>query len=393
MDAAGLDLEALSAVPAAFYLALLVLVAWGGLLALRGDFWRADQRVIEGEFQPDRWPAVSVVIPARNEGDVIVQSLSSVAAQQYDGNLSIFLVDDRSDDDTASLARQISCVTVIDGRDAPAGWTGKMWAVSQGVVAAEAASVPAEYIWLTDADIAHHPGELASLVAMSEHGGLDLNSLMVRLRVERLWDVLLIPAFVFFFQKLYPFPWVNDSARKTAAAAGGSMLVRQSALARIGGISSIAGELIDDCALAQRIKSTGGRIRLSLATETASIRPYGSLGEIWRMVARTAFHQLNYSALALAGTLAAMVFLYLLPPVLTIAGLVLWETPTAVAAFAAWFTMGWAFAPTLYRYGLSPYYGFTLPVAGFLYALMTLDSARRHWQGRGGEWKGRTHRP
>jgi hopene-associated glycosyltransferase HpnB len=393
MDAAGIDLEALSGVPVVFYLAVSVLAAWGGLLALRGDFWRADQRLIEGELEPERWPAVAVVIPARNEGDVIAQSLSSVAAQHYDGDLSIFLVDDRSEDDTALLARQVSGVTVVDGSEAPAGWTGKMWAVSQGVAAAEAANVPAEYIWLTDADIAHHPGELASLVAMSEDSGLDLNSLMVRLRVERLWDALLIPAFVFFFQKLYPFPWVNDPARKTAAAAGGSMLVRRSALARIGGIGAIAGELIDDCALAQRIKSTGGGIRLSLATETSSIRAYGSLGEIWRMVARTAFHQLNYSGLALVGTLAAMVFLYLLPPVLTITGLVLWEMPTAVAGFAAWFTMGWAFAPTLYRYGLSPWYGFTLPVAGLLYSLMTLDSARRHWQGRGGEWKGRTHRP
>lgn len=389
----SVDVGALSKVPVVFYLAVLVLAAWGGLLALRGDFWRADQRLIEGELLPERWPAVAVVIPARNEADVIAQSLSSVAAQQYDGDIRIFLVDDRSGDDTASLARQVAGVTVVDGSDAPAGWTGKMWAVSQGVAAAEAANVPAEYIWLTDADISHHPGELASLVAMSEDGGLDLNSLMVRLRIERVWDVLLIPAFVFFFQKLYPFPWVNDPARKTAAAAGGSMLVRRSALARIGGVRAIAGELIDDCALAQRIKSTGGRIRLSLATETSSIRAYGSLGEIWRMVTRTAFHQLNYSALALVATLAAMVFLYLLPPVLTIAGLVLWEIPAAVAAFAAWFAMGWAFAPTLYRYGLNPWYGFTLPVAGLLYTLMTLDSARRHWQGRGGEWKGRTHRP
>jgi len=268
-----------------------------------------------------------------------------------------------------------------------------MWAISQGIAAMETAQIMAEYVWLTDADIAHHPGELASLVAGSEHGGLDLNSLMVRLRIERLWDVLLIPAFVFFFQKLYPFPWVNDPARKTAAAAGGSMLVHRPALARTGGISSIAGELIDDCALAQRIKSSGGRIRLSLATETHSIRAYGSVGEIWCMVARTAFHQLNYSVPALAVTIAAMVFLYLLPPVLTIVGLMMGEMPAAAAAVAAWFAMGWAFAPTLYRYGVSPYYGFTLPLAGFLYTLMTLDSARRHWQGRGGEWKGRTHRP
>lgn len=391
MDAAELD--ALAAVPLAFYLALAVLAAWGALMALRGDFWRADQRLIEGDLQPERWPAVVVIVPARNEADVIAQSLSSLTAQDYGGDISIFLVDDRSEDDTAALAHGIAGVTVVRGSDAPDGWTGKMWAVSQGVDAMEAADIQAEYVWLTDADIAHHPGELASLVAGSEHGGLDLNSLMVRLRIERLWDMLLIPAFVFFFQKLYPFPWVNDPARKTAAAAGGSMLVRRSALARIGGIAAIAGELIDDCALAERIKSSGGRIRLSLATETHSIRSYRSVGEIWRMVARTAFHQLNYSIPALAGTIAAMAFLYLAPPVLAVVGLVMGEMPTATAACGAWFAMGWAFAPTLYRYGVSPYYGFTLPLAGFLYTLMTLDSARRHWQGRGGEWKGRTHRP
>lgn len=388
-----MNLDALAVVPLAFYLSLAVLTAWGALMALRGDFWWADQRLIEGDLQPERWPAVAVIVPARNEADVVAQSLSSLTAQDYEGDISVVLVDDRSEDDTAAQACGVPGVTVVHGSDAPDGWTGKMWAVAQGVDAMEAADIQAEYVWLTDADIAHHPGELASLVAGSEHGGLDLNSVMVRLRVERLWDVLLIPAFVFFFQKLYPFPWVNDPARKTAAAAGGSMLVRRSALTRIGGIAAIAGELIDDCALAQRVKSTGGRIRLSLATETHSIRAYRSVGEIWRMVARTAFHQLGYSAPALAGTVAGMVFLYLLPPVLAVVGLIMLEIPTVFAAFAAWFAMGWAFAPTLYRYGLSPYYAFTLPLAGLLYTLMTLDSARRHWQGRGGEWKGRTHRP
>jgi hopene-associated glycosyltransferase HpnB len=376
-----------------FYLAILVLAAWGALLTLRGDFWRADQRLVEGEFQPDLWPTVAVVVPARNEADVIEESLLSIAAQRYEGTVRIFLVDDRSDDDTARLARKVPGVTVIGGSDAPPGWTGKMWAVSQGMAIVEETNITPEYVWLTDADIAHHPGELASLVAGSEHAGLDLNSLMVRLRIESLWDVLLIPAFVFFFQKLYPFPWVNDPARKTAAAAGGSMLVRQSALARIGGIEAIADELIDDCALAQRIKSSGGGIRLSLATDTRSIRAYGSLGETWRMVARTAFHQLNYSAVALLGTLIGMAFLYLGPPVIMVWSAFAGEWPAMAAAFAAWFTMGWAFAPTIYRYGLSPWYGFTLPFAGLLYTLMTVDSARRHWMGKGGAWKGRTHRP
>ena len=381
------------AAPVLFYIAILVLAAWGALMALRGDFWRADQRLVEGEFQPDRWPTIAVVVPARNEADVIEEALSSITAQDYEGDIRVFLVDDRSDDDTAQLARRISGVTVVSGRDAPPGWTGKLWTVSQGLAAAEEAGIQAEYVWLTDADIAHHPGELASLVAGGEHAGLDLNSLMVRLRIERMWDVLLIPAFVFFFQKLYPFPWVNDPARKTAAAAGGSMLVRKSALARIGGIEAISSELIDDCALAQRIKSSGGRIRLALATETRSIRAYGTLGETWRMVARTAFHQLNYSVIALLGTVIGMLFLYLSPPVWVVWALVVGELPAAVAAAAAWFAMGWAYAPTIYRYGLSPWYGLTLPIAGLLYTLMTLDSARRHWQGKGGAWKGRTYRP
>ena len=388
-----MTVDAALAAPVLFYMAILVLAAWGGLMALRGDFWRADQRLVEGEFQPDRWPTITVVVPARNEADVIEEALSSIVAQHYEGDLRVFLVDDRSDDETARLARQIPGITVIRGSDAPSGWTGKLWAVSQGLVAAEEAGVPAEYVWLTDADIAHHPGELASLVAGSEHAGLDLNSLMVRLRIERLWDVLLIPAFVFFFQKLYPFPWVNDPARKTAAAAGGSMLVRKSALARIGGIMAISSELIDDCALAQRIKSSGGRVRLALATETRSIRAYGTLADIWRMVARTAFHQLSYSMIALLGTVIGMIFLYLSPPVMVVWALVAGELPAAVAASAAWFAMGWAFAPTLSRYGLGPWYCITLPLAGLLYTLMTLDSARLYWLGKGGDWKGRTYRP
>lgn len=384
--------DALTA-PALFYIGILVLAAWGALMALRGDFWRTDQRLVEGGFEPDRWPRIAVVVPARNEADVVEEALSSITAQHYEGDVRVFLVDDRSDDDTAQLARRIQGVTVVSGSDAPPGWTGKLWAVAQGLAAAEVAGVQAEYVWLTDADIQHHPGELASLVAESEDAGLDLNSLMVRLRIERMWDVLLIPAFVFFFQKLYPFRWVNDPARKTAAAAGGSMLVRKSALERIGGIEAISGELIDDCALAQRIKSSGGRIRLALATETRSIRAYGTLGETWRMVARTAFHQLDYSVIALLGTVIGMLFLYLSPPVLVVWALVAGELPAAVAAAAAWFAMGWAYAPTIYRYGLSPWYGFALPVAGLLYTLMTLDSARRHWQGQGGAWKGRTYRP
>ena len=216
---------------------------------------------------------------------------------------------------------------------------------------------------------------------------------MVRLRLETFWDRLLIPAFVFFFQKLYPFRWVGDADRRTAAAAGGSMLVRSAALQRIGGIEAIRGELIDDCALAARIKGSGGRIDLSLAVHTASLRAYATFGGIWRMVARSAFHQLRYSALLLAGTVLGMTLLYLVPPAAVVTLSLHGDWAAAAAGLLAWGLMGWAEAPTLYRYGLSPYRGFALPLVAALYVAMTVDSARRHWAGIGGHWKGRAHRP
>lgn len=224
-----------------------------------------------------------------------------------------------------------------------------MWVVARGVDHARATWPDDDYVWLTDADIEHHPGELSTLIAQSESRDLDLNSAMVLLRVESLWDRLLIPAFVFFFQKLYPFPWVNDPTRKTAAAAGGSMLVRSGALRRIGGIEAIGGELIDDCALAAKIKGSGGAIRLALATGTRGLRPYDMLGDIWSMVARTAFHQLGYSLLYMTGTVVGMIALYFGRPVVMAVAAAQGEWPSAAGAFAAWLAMSWAYAPTLYR--------------------------------------------
>ncbi|MGB0630416.1 MAG: glycosyltransferase [Alphaproteobacteria bacterium] len=378
--------------PVLFSLSFALLAAWGALLAFRGDFWRADQRLEEGSLEPETFPAVTAVVPARNEADVIGAALSSLQAQDYQGDFHICVVDDGSEDGTADAVRRAGIEDLLTGRDRPDGWTGKMWAVSQGVDHAREKWLGDRYIWLTDADIAHHPGELSTLIAQSENRNLDLNSAMVRLRMESFWDRLLIPAFVFFFQKLYPFPWVNDPDRSTAAAAGGSMLVNAGALKRIGGIGTIAGELIDDCALAAAIKRSGGAIRLALATETRSLRAYETVWDIWSMVARTAFHQLKYSALYLVGTVLGMAVLYLGPPVLTAVAAAQGEWPAAAGAFAAWFAMSWAYAPTLYRYGLNPWYGFALPVSALLYVLMTVDSARRHWAGRGGEWKGRAHR-
>ena len=383
--------SALNDLPILFSVSFALLAAWGALLAWRGDFWRADQRLVEGSLEPETTPSVSVVIPARNEADLIAAALASLTAQNYEGDIHICVVDDDSDDDTAEKVRRTGGAELIPAKRRPAGWTGKMWAVAQGVDHAQATWPDDDYIWLTDADIEHHPGELSTLMAQSESRGLDLNSAMVLLRMDSLWDRLLIPVFVFFFQKLYPFPWVNDPARKTAAAAGGSMLVRSAALRRIGGIQAIAGELIDDCALAAKIKGSGGAIRLALATETRSLRPYDTLWDIWAMVARTAFHQLNYSALYLAGTVVGMMALYFGPPAVTVIAVAQGEWPSVAAAFAAWFAMSWAYAPTLYRYGLNPWYGFALPFSAAMYVLMTVDSARRHWAGRSGEWKGRTH--
>lgn len=376
-----------------FWVSLASLSGWLWLLACRGGFWRADQLMTDGVESPSGslsvLPSVAVVVPARNEADVIGAAVGSIRAQDYPGAIAIFVVDDGSSDGTAAAVPQAAGVRIVKGAERPAGWTGKLWAVEQGLAAAP----PADFVWLTDADIAHSPGELSMLVARAEAERLDLVSLMVRLRLETFWDRLLVPAFVFFFQKLYPFRRVNDAADRTAAAAGGSMLVRASALERIGGISAIRNELIDDCALAARIKGSGGRIHLALAATTASLRAYGSLGEIWRMVARSAFHQLRYSPWRLAGTVLGMAFFYLVPPLAVIGWPVHGNIAAAWLGAAAWTAMAWAEAPTLYRYGLSPWRGFALPLAGLLYTLMTVDSARRHWAGRGGEWKGRAHAP
>ncbi|MEX2453445.1 MAG: glycosyltransferase [Rhodospirillaceae bacterium] len=376
-------------------LAAASLFGWCWLMACRSAFWRADQRM-GGEHSGDlagvrdrTGPTVSIVVPARDEADVIARAVRSLLDQDYGAIAGIAVVDDQSTDGTAGAVPDDPRVRVLQGCPHPVGWTGKLWAVAQGI----AAMPPADFVWLTDADIAHSPSELSALVAKAEDEELDLVSLMVKLRLETPWDRLLIPAFVFFFQKLYPFRRVNDPADRTAAAAGGSMLVRSTALARIGGIEAIRNELIDDCALATAIKGTGGRIHIALAETTHSLRAYGSLGAIWSMVARSAFHQLRYSPLLLAGTGAAMALLYLVPPVILLSLPLHGSYATAACAALSWIAMACAEAPTLYRYGLSPWRGFALPAAGLLYTLMTLDSARRHWAGHGGEWKGRAHAP
>ena len=378
-------------------LSLLALGAWLGQLALRGGFWRADQRLAPAPPALARWPAVVAVIPARDEAPVIGRAVASLLGQDYPGRLTLVLVDDHSEDGTAEQASRAAVelgaenrLAILSGAPLPAGWTGKLWAVEQGVRRAAALGDP-PYLLLSDADVVHDPGSLRRLVAKAEDEALDLVSLMVLLHCRTWWERLLIPAFVFFFQMLYPFPLVNDVRSRVAAAAGGCMLVRREALARTGGVGAIRGAIIDDCALARRIKRQGGRIWLGLSETVSSVRPYGCVHEIWRMVARSAYTQLRYSPLLLAGTVLGMTLLFLAPPAIIVVGAVV-DAPISVGlAHMAWALMAAAYWPTLQLYGRPTMAALLLPVAAFLYTAMTVDSALRHWRGVGGAWKGRTY--
>jgi len=376
-------------------LAALSLAAWLYLVFAHGRFWYGDQRLGAGAPPPARWPGVVAVVPARNEADVIERSVGSLLDQDYAGPFRVVLADDESEDSTAGAAARAAAarprgerLVVERTKPRPPGWVGKMWAVETGVQRARAEAPDAEYLLLTDADVVHGPRNLARLVAKAEGEGLDLVSLMVMLRAETAWERLLVPAFVYFFQKLYPFPRVNDPRRRTAGAAGGCVLVRRAALERAGGIEALRGEIIDDCALGRALKR-GGPIWLGLSASERSIRAYGGLGGVWHMVARSAFTQLGHSWLLLAGTALALALLYLVPPALVLA-VPLGGSPAAGGlAAAAWIAMAASFGPTLALYGRSPWWGFALPLAGALYAAMTLDSARRHLRSQGAAWKGR----
>lgn len=340
------------------------------------------------------------VVPARNEADVIERTLSSLLAQDYPGPFAITIVDDGSDDGTGTIARATMAAararhdaSVVDGRPRPDGWTGKVWALAEGVAAVRAAGTTPAYWWFSDADVEHSPDTLSRLVATAEGDDRALVSQMVALHCESSWERLLIPAFVFFFRMLYPFAWVNDDRRATAAAAGGCVLLRDDALARIGGIERIKGELIDDCALASAVKRDGGGLWLGLATRSRSVRPYRSFETIWSMVSRTAYTQLRYSPLLLGGTVAGMLLLYYVPVAAAFAGVRRRRADLAIPGAIAWCVMSAAYVPTLRLYRVRRRNAFALPFAALLYTAMTVDSARRHRAGRGGAWKGRTFRP
>ncbi|NEP59577.1 MAG: glycosyltransferase [Symploca sp. SIO2G7] len=379
---------------------VLSLVIWLGLLGLRGQFWRANQRLEIKTSELELWPRVCAIIPARNEAQLLPITLRSLLSQDYPGSLSVILVDDHSTDGTAQVAQKVAQeakqpqqLQVISAQILPSGWTGKLWALEQGIRYAQQQTPPPDYFLLTDADIEHKSSNLRELITKGEAQQLDLVSLMVLLRCESFWEQLLIPAFVFFFQKLYPFPWVNTPTNSTAAAAGGCILIRRQALSRIGGLQVVRQALIDDCALAQAVKSStqSTAIWLGLTKFTRSLRPYPSLDSIWNMVARTAFYQLNYSPLWLMGTVLGMTLIYLVPPVAVIFGIFTGNWLIAIAGFSGWLLMAGAYLPTLQLYQCSPLLAFCLPAIAFLYNLMTLDSALRHWQGRGGSWKGRVY--
>lgn len=388
---------------------LATVVAWAWLVLLRGTFWRTDVRLPapgdtdgDGDGDGQMWPSVAVLVPARNEAGTLPETLPTLLAQEYPGDLAVLLVDDGSDDGTGRVARTIGAVepggdrlTVLSGTTLPPGWTGKLWALQTAV---EAVGNPApDFFLLTDADISHPPDSVSRLVAKARETEADLVSLMARLRLTSLLDRLLLPAFVFFFAKLYPFRWSNDPRHRIAAAAGGCVLVRRSALERAGGLASISGAVIDDCSLAAAIKGSGGRTWLGFSEDVLSVRVYGAISPVWSMVARTAYTQLGFSPAALAGTVAGMLLLYLAPPVAVwgaVALAAVGKAPEAAIVLgaggaAAWALMAGSFVPTLRLYKAAPVVAPALPVAGALFTVFTVASAWRHWSGRAGTWRGR----
>jgi len=368
--------------------AAVALVIWTYLVAGRGGFWCTGERDGGGPLPPV-WPDVIAVIPARNEADGVSETVGSLLRQDYPGSLSLILVDDESDDGTADVARlaaaamsRVDRLTIVPGAALPPGWTGKLWAIKQGVERAMTAAP--EFLLLTDADIVYQPDTLHRLVSQSLSEGLALASVMARLRCESLAERALIPAFIFFFQMLYPFSWVNDRRRATAAAAGGCMLVRREALQAAGGVEAIRGSLIDDCAMARILKKQGP-IRLSLSERVISIRPYSTMGEIRRMVVRSAYAQLRYSPLLLAVTLTGLTFVFVVPVLAALFG----HGAAQIFALLAWVIMTVAFQPTLRFYGLLPLWGPLLPAIALVYMAFTVESAYQSVRGRGGLWKGR----
>lgn len=367
-------------------LASLSFAAWVYLIALRGMFWLSSPVLGVGKARGDA--ALAVIVPARDEAESIRQSIGSLLHQDYPGAFSIILVDDNSSDGTGAIAASLGAadrLTILAGQPLPPGWSGKLWAVHQGLAHPRAKA--ADYILLTDGDIVHAPDHLSALVARAENDGLDLVSEMVRLHCGTAAERALIPAFVFFFQMLYPFRSVADPAKSIAGAAGGVILVRRAALDRIQGVARFRHQLIDDCALAAEIKRSGGRIWLGHARRAVSLRVYARARDVGNMIARTAYVQLRHSPLLLAACIAAMAVLYGAPPLLALSA----QPLPRLLGLLAWGLMALAFQPTLRRYRRSPLWGAALPAIAMFYLGATVASALRHHLGRGGGWKNRVY--
>ena len=366
---------------------------WVYLALCRGFFWTTSVRLTR-ERSLDHWPSVAVVVPARDEETVLRLTLPRVLAMDYPGEAKVVLVDDRSGDGTGVLVRALAAdasarlpLTVVAGTEPSPGWMGKVWAMEQGRRAAGAV----DYLLLTDADIDHPPHSLRRLVGQAETNGLDMVSLMAKLRAGNRWERLVVPAFVYFFAQLYPFSWVNRRSSRTAAAAGGCILVRREALERADAFESVRGAVIDDVSLGRALKSSGSSLWLGFADDVTSIRPYDRLADLWHMVARSAFTQLRYSATLLAGTVLGLLFTFLLPVGAVVGGALTGNLVVLLMGAGAWMVMALTYVPMLRYYGVAPWSALLLPLTASLYAAMTVDSARRHWFGSGVAWKGRSY--
>jgi hopene-associated glycosyltransferase HpnB len=380
---------------------LVPLAVWAYLLIGRGWFWLCGERddsaaaANNARNEPDAWPSVVAIIPARDEADMIGHSVGSLLRQDYPGRFSVVVVDDQSADgtaavasDAASAAQAADRLQIVTGASPPPGWTGKLWAMRQGLAEVEASAAAPEFVLFTDADIAYAPHVLSRLAAIARANNSVLTSLMVKLRCESAAERWLAPAFVFFFQMLYPFAWVNDPRRATAAAAGGCMLIRRETLRSAGGIEAVRGALIDDCALGALMKRHGP-IWLGLTEDVHSLRAYPTFADFGRMVARSAFAELRYSPWRLAGAIGGMALVYVAPPLFVIFA----HGPAQAAGALAWAMMALALMPTLRLYRRPLVGGLALPAIAAAYVAFTFDSALQYWRGRGGYWKGRIQAP
>ncbi|HXE33974.1 MAG TPA: glycosyltransferase [Verrucomicrobiae bacterium] len=388
-------------------LGIITLAIWLHLFFGRGWFWRvrkldADRTAEDGLAE---WPSVMAIVPARNEAETIGRAIASLVEQDYPGELLLTVVDDHSEDATAAIARQVAeasgagkRVKIVTASALAAGWTGKVWALKEGVskggvtdsdaLGGAAAEAPSFY-WFTDADVSHAPDTLWRLVVRAARHNLDLTSLMVLLQAKTLPERALIPAFLYFFLMLYPPQWIADEELSTAGAAGGCILLKRETLSRIGGLAAIRGEVIDDCALAKAVKASGGQVWMGLTRKSTSLRVYGRFAEIRDLIARTAFTQLRYSALLLAETLAGMFLTYVAPLVLLFAH----DSTARILGFASWLLMSLSFLPTVRFYRLSPFWAPFLPLIALFYTYGSWLSAVRFWMGKGGQWKGRAQAP